>query len=266
MELPGTGPVRLQKVLAAAGIASRRGSETLIRDGRVTVNGRTAQLGDSADPSIDTVALDGERLRAEVPRYWILHKPTGVVTSVDDPYGRETVMHLLPRGVGRVHPVGRLDRDSSGLLLLTNDGHLTQTLLHPSHESEKEYRVTVKGQPDAATFERIRKGVVLEDGRTAPTTVSRVTPSSDGAQTIFHLVLIEGRKRQIRRMMLAVGNPVKRLVRVRVGPLTLGRLAPGAARPLRDHEVRALKAHAEKLRPSRRSKARAGRRRGAGRA
>jgi pseudouridine synthase len=258
--------MRLQKILAAAGIASRRACEVLISNGRVSVNGRTAQLGDSADPSVDTVAFDGERLRAQAPSYWILHKPTGVVTSVEDPFGRKTVMHLLPRGVGRIHPVGRLDRDSSGLLLLTNDGNLTQTLLHPSHESEKEYRVTVRGQPEESIYERIRKGVVLDDGRTAPATVSRVMPSSDGAQTTFHLVLIEGRKRQIRRMMLALKHPVKRLARIRVGPLTLGRLAPGAARPLREHEVRALKAHAEKLRPSRRSRGGARRRRGAGRA
>jgi 23S rRNA pseudouridine2605 synthase len=251
-------------VLAGAGIASRRGAEDLIRDGRVSINGQTAKLGDSADPSQDTITLDGERVGVEPARYWMLHKPVGVVTSVSDPHGRETVMHLMPTGLGRLHPVGRLDRDSSGLILMTNDGALTQLLLHPSHESEKEYRVTVKGEVSTNVFERLIRGIHLEDGRTAPTRVSGARYEPEQALTTFQLVMIEGRKRQIRRMMLAVGHPVKKLTRVRVGPLRLGRLAPGAARPLRPDEIRGLRDYAAKLRPSRRSRAAAHRRRAAG--
>ena len=215
--------IRLQRIVASAGLASRRGAEEMIRAGRVSVNGRTAQIGESADPTRDVVLVDGERLRSERPRYWMLHKPNGVVTTVSDPHGRETVMHLLPEGVGAVHPVGRLDRDSSGLVLLTNDGDLTQRLLHPSHESEKEYRVTVKGELGPDLVEKIQSGLYLEDGRTAPAKLNRLRADPDTGTSTFFLTLIEGRKRQIRRMMLAVGRPVKRLARVRMGPLVLGR-------------------------------------------
>jgi 23S rRNA pseudouridine2605 synthase len=214
------------------------------------VNGRTAQLGDSADLQEDVVALDGERIRRGRPRYWMLHKPTSVVTTVSDPHGRRTVMHLLPDGLGPVHPVGRLDRDSSGLLLLTNDGELTQRLLHPSHQSEKEYRVTVKGEMDAEQVARIEKGIYLEDGRTAPARLSQLGVNAENGTSHFVLTLTEGRKRQIRRMMLALGRPVKKLVRTRMGPLLLGRLAPGMARPLRAEEVRRLKAYAARLKPA----------------
>ena len=250
--------MRVQKILAAAGVASRRGAEALIRDGRVSVNQKTIELGASADPDVDTVAVDGERIRVEVPRYWMLHKPVGVVTTIRDPHGRRAVSDLIPASAGSVHPVGRLDRDSAGLLLLTNDGAVTQRLLHPSHESEKEYRVTVKGEVDDRIVKRLERGIHLDDGPTARTRVSRRQYDPDGDLTTFHLVMTEGRKRQIRRMMLAVGRPVKRLVRIRVGPIKLGRLTPGTARPLRDHEVRALKAYAAGLR-------RAPRGRGAGR-
>ena len=242
--------VRLQKILASAGLGSRRGCEELIRAGRVAVNGQTAQLGDSADPARDRVTVDGERVRPEKPLYWMLHKPTAVVTTVSDPHGRRTVMHLMPEGVGPIHPVGRLDRDSSGLLLLTNDGDLTQRLLHPAHESEKEYRVTVKGELDPERARRLEQGIHLEDGRTAPAKLSRLKVEPDTGTSSFLLTLTEGRKRQIRRMLLAVGRPVKKLVRVRVGPLSLGRLAAGRARPLRADEVRALKAYASRLEPS----------------
>jgi 23S rRNA pseudouridine2605 synthase len=247
------GPLRLQKVLAAAGIASRRGAEELIREGRVAIDGRVASLGDSADPTSEVITFDGERVRLERPLYWMLHKPVGVVTSVSDPHGRRTVMHLLPEGLGRVYPVGRLDRDSSGLLLMINDGALTQRLLHPSHESEKEYRVTVRGEVSEATFERLRKGVYIDDGRTAPARVEGARYEPANELTVFRLTLTEGRKRQIRRTMLALGHPVKRLVRTRVGPVNLGKLAPGASRPLRDDEVRALRAYADRLKPSRQS-------------
>ncbi len=244
------GKVRVQKILAAAGLASRRGSEDLIRSGRVMVNGRKAELGDCANALEDEVTVDGERIRRERPRYWMLHKPTSVVTTVSDPHGRRTVMHLLPDGIGSVHPVGRLDRDSSGLLLLTNDGDLTQKLLHPSHQSEKDYRVMVKGEMDAEQISRLEKGIYLEDGRTAPAQVAQLRTDSDNGTTNFVLTLTEGRKRQIRRMMLALGRPVKKLVRTRMGPLELGRLAVGMARPLRAEEVRRLKAYADRLEPA----------------
>jgi 23S rRNA pseudouridine2605 synthase len=257
--------VRVQKILAAAGFGSRRGAEELIRDGRVTVNGRTVELGATADPRTDVVALDGERIQADPLRYWVLHKPRGVVTTLADPQGRRHVRQLLPREAGRLHPVGRLDRESSGLLLLTNDGALTQRLLHPSHGGEKEYRVTAKGEVGEKALAALRHGVVLDDGRTAPAKVEQVRYDRDADTTQLHLVLTEGRKRQIRRAMLVLGHPVKRLVRVRVGPIRLGHLAPGAARPLRGDEIRALRAYAERLavRPSRPGRA-AGRRGPAG--
>lgn len=243
----GVEGVRLQKLLAAAGFGSRRAAEELIRAGRVTVNGRQAKLGERADLKRDDVALDGERIRPERPLYWVLNKPTGVVTTVRDPHGRSTVMQLLPEGLGRLHPVGRLDRDSSGLLLLTNDGDITQRLLHPSRQSEKEYRVTVKGEVEPPTLERLRRGVRLEDGPSAPVGVGSVRFDADSQTTRLLLTLTEGRKRQIRRTLFRLGHPVRKLTRIRVGPLRLGRLAVGAARPLRAEEVRALKAYAAKL-------------------
>ena len=241
--------MRVQKILAAAGLASRRGSEDLIRSGRVKVNGQTISLGDSARPGTDVVSLDGERVRTTAgSSYWMIHKPTGVVTTVSDPHGRRTVMHLLPDGVGALYPVGRLDRDSSGLLLLTNDGDLTQRLLHPSHASEKDYRVTVKGEMDPDRVKRIQAGIHLDDGRTAPTRLGRLKADPD--TSTFVLTLTEGRKRQVRRMLLAVGRPVKKLVRIRMGPLVLGRLAPGMARPLRAEEIRRLKTYVDRLKPA----------------
>ncbi len=261
-----SGPVRVQKILATAGFASRRGCETLIRDGRVTVNGKPIEIGASADPAVDVVALDGERIRVEAPSYWILHKPAGVVTTLRDPHGRQSVRDLIPPGVGRLHPVGRLDRDSSGLLLLTNDGALTQRMLHPTHESEKEYRVTVRGEIEEKIFEKLRKGVHLEDGPSAPTRVEKVRFDKDQGNTTFHLVLTEGRKRQIRRMLLQLGHPVRKLVRVRIGPIVIGRLTSGEARPLRADEIRALRSYVTKLKPSRRGRAAAHRKRAATRA
>ena len=239
--------VRLQKILAAAGFASRRGAEELIRAGRVTVNGKQAGLGDKADPMRDEIAFDGERIRQESPTYWVVNKPNGLVTTVQDPHGRPTVMQLLPDGIGRIHPVGRLDRDSCGLLLMTNDGDLTQRLLHPSHRSEKEYRVVVKGQVEPRVLERLRRGVRMEDGPSAPVGVGSVRFDSDTQRTTMLLTLTEGRKRQIRRMLLQLGHPVRKLTRIRIGPLRLGRLGVGAARPLDSAEVAELKKYAAHL-------------------
>jgi len=217
-------------VIAAAGLASRRGAEAWIRAGRVTVNGRVARLGESADLSQDVVCVDGEQIGAEPLQYWLVHKPLGVVTTVRDPEGRATILDLVPGLRARLFPVGRLDRASSGLVLLTNDGPLHHALLHPSHGIEREYFVRVRGRVNDAALRRLAAGVELEDGRTAPARVARV--EQEEASTSLHLTMIEGRKRQIRRALGALGHPVIALCRVRLGPLALGRLASGAARPL----------------------------------
>lgn len=202
------------------------------------MNGRTARIGESADPARDVVSVDGRRIGAEPLAYWLLHKPLGVVTTRRDPQRRQTVMDLLPQRLGRLFPVGRLDRETSGLLLLTNDGPLAHALLHPSHGVEREYVVRVRGTPSAAALRRLAAGIDLEDGRTAPARVSRLGGDDDA--TTLRLVLVEGRKRQIRRSLAALGHPVLALRRVRMGPLQLGRLAPGEARPLSPRERAAL--------------------------
>lgn len=244
------GSVRLQKLLAGAGFGSRRIVEQFMVEQRVTVNGRVANLGDRADPSVDDIRLDGERLLREKPSYWVINKPRGVITTVRDDEGRRTVLDLLPRNVGRLFPVGRLDRETSGLLLLTNDGDTAHALLHPSLGNEREYKVNVKGEIDERAVGRLQKGVPLEEGRTAPGRVSGIRFDSDSGTSSFSLVLVEGKKRQIRRSLLILGFPVRRLVRVRVGPLRLGRLAVGEARPLRAEERRALLAHVARLKGS----------------
>jgi 23S rRNA pseudouridine2605 synthase len=238
---PGRPGERLQKILAAAGVASRRASEDLIRAGRVTVNGAVATLGESADADRDAIALDGEPIKREPLEYWIVHKPRGVLTTVSDPQGRATVIDLVQESTVRLFPVGRLDLLSEGLVLLTNDGPLAHSLLHPSFGEEREYRVTVRGSIDRSTLRRVSAGVELEDGLTAPARVGAVRFDPETRTTRFELVLVEGRKRQIRRMMGALAHPVVRLVRVRMGPLELGRLASGKARPLRARERRVLK-------------------------
>jgi 23S rRNA pseudouridine2605 synthase len=214
----------------------------LIRAGRITVNGVTASLGESADPEEDEIALDGRSLVAEPPEYWILHKPRGVVTTTRDPEGRPTVLDLLPleaRGK-RLFPVGRLDLESEGLLLLTNDGDVAQGMLHPSLGCEKEYRVTARGRLSPETRRRLAAGIELEDGPMAPCQVGRVRYDPGTNASTFHLTLREGRKRQIRRALAARGHPVLRLVRIRMGPLRLGRLQPRQARPLTAGERREL--------------------------
>ena len=241
--------VRLQKLLAAAGLASRRGAEDLLRAGRVTVDGRVARLGESADPAHEVVALDGRPLARALGEYWIVHKPAGVLTTRGDPEGRATVMDLVPAELrGSVFPVGRLDRDTEGLLLLTNDGDLAHALLHPSRGSEREYAVRVGGRLGAERARQLEAGVVLDGARTAPARVfeRRFDAAENG--THFHLVLREGRKRQIRRACAALGHPVRQLLRVRLGPLRLGGLGRGEARRLTAGEVEALRAHAARSR------------------
>jgi len=226
--------VRLQKVLAQAGFGSRRACEELIADERVTVNGEVAALGRRIDVQHDRVEVDG----APVPVkpglvYYLLNKPTGVVSTASDPQGRPTVVSLVP-AEPRVYPAGRLDADSEGLLLLTNDGDLTYRLTHPSFGVDKEYLVAVEGTPKPGAIRRLREGVQLDDGLTAP---AKVVAAGPGA---LRITIHEGRNRQVRRMCAAVGHPVTRLVRTRIGPLADRRLAPGEWRPLTPAELRAL--------------------------
>jgi 23S rRNA pseudouridine2605 synthase len=243
-----TGPMttmhegeRLQKVLARVGLASRRASEELIADGRVTVNGEVAELGRRVDIVTDRVEVDGTPIPiAPGLVHLLLNKPRGVVSTADDPQGRPTVVGLVPADP-RVFPVGRLDQDTEGLLILTNDGGLTHRLTHPSFGIEKEYLAHVEGRPSRGTLRRLREGIALEDGMTAPAAASLVAPN------LLRIVIHEGRNRQVRRMCEAVGHPVERLVRVRIGPLTDRRLKPGKFRALTVDEVleleRAVSAH-----------------------
>ncbi len=206
------------------------------------MNGVAASLGTTVDPERDHVSLDGRPVAAQPSAYWILHKPRGVVTTVRDPEGRPTVLDLLPaeaRG-GRLFPVGRLDLDSEGLLLLTNDGEVAQAMLHPSLGCEKEYRVTARGRLSRETTRSLAAGVELDDGPMAPCRLERVRYDPQRDASTFHLTLREGRKRLIRRALAARGHPVMRLIRIRMGPLRLGRLRPREARPLTARERRAL--------------------------
>lgn len=229
---------RLQKVLARAGVASRRAVEELIAAGRVKVNGAPARLGQRVDPTKDEVEVDGSLipLRADL-LYYLLNKPTGVVSTASDPDGRRTVLDLLDPAV-RVWPVGRLDLDSEGALLLTNDGELTLRLTHPRYEVPKTYVAELTGTVGPRALRRLARGVELEDGLTAPAEASLLErrPGS----TLVEITIREGRNRQVRRMAEAIGHPVRRLVRVAIGPLRLGRLRPGSFRKLGPAEVRQL--------------------------
>lgn len=228
---------RLQKVMARAGCGSRRVCEELIADGRVTVNGATAELGRRVDPDSDEVRVDGVTLPVRPGAvYYVLHKPAGVVSSAKDTHDRTTVVDLVPPEP-RVFPVGRLDRDSEGLILLTNDGKLANLLTHPRHGVDKEYLVEVEcadGGVPPRVLNRLRRGVDLDDGPTLPAQVSQPTPG------VLSIVLQEGRNRQIRRMCDVVGHPVRRLVRVRIGSLRDSRLGSGRWRSLTQSEIRAL--------------------------
>lgn len=235
----GAERVRLQKVLARAGIGSRRVCEELIADGLVTIDGEVATLGDRVDPETARVEVEGVPIGIRPGSvYYLLNKPTGVVTTADDPQGRAVVVDLVPPEP-RVFPVGRLDMDTEGLLLLTNDGDLAHRLTHPSFGVEKEYLADVEGgTPSRGALRLLREGVELDDGPTAPATVGTVAPG------VLRIVIHEGRNRQVRRMCEAVGHPVRRLVRTRIGPVADRRLAPGAWRELAQDEVRALEREA----------------------
>jgi len=240
---------RLQKVLSQWGVASRRHAETLIQSGRVRVNGEAAHLGQKADPDRDRIELDG-RVLAQQQRpqhhYWLLNKPQRVVSSCYDPQRRKTVLAFLPHDLGHqsgIHPVGRLDYNSTGALILTNDGDLTYQLTHPRHHIPKTYRVVVAGQLKPATIRRWEQGIVLAGRRTLPARVT-VIATNPPRSTELEVVLTEGRNRQIRRVAEHLGHPVKQLHRIAIGPIQLGSLAAGAIRPLTAAEVAHLRSAA----------------------
>jgi 23S rRNA pseudouridine2605 synthase len=232
---------RLQKILAQAGIASRRSAERLILDGRVRVNGRiVSELGARANPVRDRVEVDGKRLVAEKPVYFLMHKPRGVVTTLDDPEGRKSVKDLLRTVPERVFPVGRLDFQTSGALLLTNDGAMAQALLHPARRVPKVYHAKIQGSLDEQRLELLRSGVTLDDGeRTAPAEVEIVR--KDDKHTFIEVTISEGKNRQIHRMLDAVGREVLRLTRLAFAGLPLEGLRPGQMRPLTQAELNDLK-------------------------
>ena len=233
---------RLQKILSQAGIASRRASEQLMRDGRVTVNGAAAtELGTKADPAHDDIRVDGRRVRpAAQHRYILLNKPRGYVTTRSDPQRRPTVIDLV--GVREyVYPVGRLDYESEGLLILTNDGELAARLTHPRHGVARVYEARVLGVPDARDIERLSRGIIVDGRRTAPAAIERLPHRRDDRGAVLRITLHEGRNRQVRRMCEAIGHPVSHLRRVAIGPIRDKTLKPGEWRELSKSEVRSLK-------------------------
>jgi pseudouridine synthase len=238
-EEPGPqGLERLQKTLARAGFGSRRSAEELIKEGRVRVGRRVARLGDRVDPAADHITVDGVPVPAHPElRYLALNKPTGVTTTMRDPHAKRSVAELIPEGP-RVFPVGRLDRESEGLVLLTNDGELANRLQHPRYGVEKEYLVEVEGSVPRRAINTLTGGIQLEDGMARALRVDKVVRGT--GKTALTLIMGEGRKREIRRMMEALGHPVRRLVRVSIGPVGIGRLKPGLVRSLTPDEVMGL--------------------------
>jgi 23S rRNA pseudouridine2605 synthase len=222
-------------------VASRRKAERLIKEGRVTVNGHVMrELGRKIDPARDHVKVDGRHLKPAEPHvYLLVNKPKGYVSSVHDPEGRPTVMDLLHGVRARVFPVGRLDYDGEGLLLLTNHGDLAQTLLHPRYHVAKTYLIKVKGVLTDEEIRRLEHGVDLEDGRTGPAAVQKIRKTAENSW--LEITIHEGRKHQVKRMLEAVGHPVLKLKRIRFGPLALGDLPPGRSRYLTDREANALR-------------------------
>ncbi|QDS34549.1 pseudouridine synthase [Brevibacillus brevis] len=233
---------RLQKVLAHAGVASRRHCEELIAQGKVQVNGQVVrEKGIKVDPLKDKIVVNGQQVKLEQHVYLLLYKPTGVITSVTDPRGRRVVIDLLKGIKERVYPVGRLDYDTSGLLLLTNDGELANRLAHPSYEIDKVYRAWVKGIPSQDEVRKLATGIRLEDGMTSPGQSKLLKTESSSQRALVELTIHEGRNRQVRRMCEAIGHPVLTLERIRLGFLTLDGLKPGEFRKLTQEEVESLK-------------------------
>ncbi|HEX3577857.1 MAG TPA: pseudouridine synthase, partial [Thermoanaerobaculia bacterium] len=236
---------RLQKIIAHAGVSSRREAEAMIREGRVTLNGRVvSELGTRADPDRDHIKVDGKLItKAEPHRYILLYKPKEVMTTVEDPQGRRTVIELV-RGIReRIYPVGRLDFHSEGLVLLTNDGELTFKVSHPTHGSVKTYSVKVRGVPEERLVDKLRRGITIDGKRTLPCDIERMHTTGkrdDEGNSWFEVKLREGRTQQIRKMFQAVGHPVSKLRRVAIGPISDPKLTPGVWRELTKQEVKML--------------------------
>jgi 23S rRNA pseudouridine2605 synthase len=245
---------RLQKIIAHAGVSSRREAEAMIREGRVTLNGRVVtELGTRADPKKDHIKVDGKLItHAEPHRYILLYKPKEVMTTVEDPQGRRTVIDLV-RGIReRIYPVGRLDFHSEGLVLLTNDGELAFKVSHPTHGSVKTYSVKVRGVPDERMVEKLRRGITIDGKRTLPCDIDRMRTTGkrdDEGNSWFEVKLREGRTQQIRKMFQAIGHPVSKLRRVAIGPISDPKLTPGVWRELTKHEVKMLETMKELKKP-----------------
>ncbi|GAA0135590.1 23S rRNA pseudouridine(2605) synthase RluB [Paenibacillus sp. YSY-4.3] len=232
---------RLQKILAAAGVASRRKCEELITSGQVQVNGETVTaLGTKADPAVDVITVNGKTIGAEKKIYIMFNKPKGVITSASDPHGRKIVTDYLKGITERLYPVGRLDYDTEGLLLLTNDGDFAHLLTHPKHHVPKTYLATVKGVPHGTELEKLKQGVMLEDGMTAPAEVEYHDVDPEGKQAVISITIHEGRNRQVRRMFEAIQHPVTKLKRISFGGLFLDNLKRGLYRHLSKEEVEEL--------------------------
>ncbi len=235
---------RLQKILSGIGIASRRKAEELILEGKVTVNGKTAVIGMKADPEVDYIKVGGKLVAGPQQKgvrkiYMMFNKPTGVVTTLSDPEGRPTIKDFMKEVRQRLFPVGRLDYDSEGLLLLTNDGDFANSILHPSKEIPKTYLVKVKGVIEEDKLEKLRRGVILEDGATMPAKARRIRQSENNSWV--EMTIYEGKKRQVRRMLEKVGHPVQKLKRTAIDGLKLGDLKTGELRPLTHEELRRMK-------------------------
>jgi len=231
---------RLQKVLAEIGLASRRPAEEMIRQGRVTVNGRAARIGEKVDPSRDHIKVDGRRVALPSEKlYLLLHKPKNTVTTLEDPEGRPTVLSLVKEKRARLFPVGRLDYDAEGFLLLTNDGDLAHRLSHPSFRIPRTYRVKVKGKPSPEEIRKLSRGISLEDGPTAPCRITFLRETRENAW--MEMTLREGRNRQVKRMWEKMGYPVLKLKRVSFAGLALGNLQPGEYRALGPKELEKIR-------------------------
>lgn len=245
---------RLQKIIAHAGFASRREAESMIREGRVTVNGRVVtELGSKADPARDHIKVDGKLItRPEAHRYILLYKPREVMTTVEDPQGRRTVIDLIKGVRERIYPVGRLDFHSEGLILLTNDGDLAFKVSHPQHGSVKTYHVKVRGVPEERLIGKLERGITIDGKRTLPCEIKRMKTTGkgdDAGNSWYEVKLREGRTQQIRKMFQAVGHPVSKLRRVAIGPLSDPRLGPGDYRELTKTEVKMLETMKEPAKP-----------------
>lgn len=236
---------RLQKILAAAGVASRRKCEELIQEGKVTVNGETVTtLGAKADPAQDIITVNGRSIKSENKVYLMMNKPKGVITSATDPKGRKVVTDYVAGIKERVYPVGRLDYDTEGLLLLTNDGEFANLLTHPKHHVPKTYLATVKGVPHGDKLDLLKQGIMLEDGMTAPAELEYQDIDMENNESTIRITIYEGRNRQVRRMFDAISHPVQRLKRIKFGDLSLMNLKRGRTRMLTAQEVNELKQYA----------------------